>query len=257
MRPIPTTLLLLAATLAAGGCPVVPADRTTVVQPPPAPTIEPTPTPQYPPPDGVAVPLETGPLPGSPVPVEPAPTTTTTTTTTTTPGPLVIGTPAPPLPAPPPDPVVDPYPAVPVPYGARPVRVTMHGVILPGAGRPAYAPPPPAVIGYAASRMILSNDSGATICRLWLSPAADGVWGNELLGGQWMPPGSELAVSIDPSWPTWDLLAQDCNGYPVHEQRGWPLPSDGVWSIRPTAGLVPTVPRPATPAGPPPPTVVY
>ncbi|MBN1774023.1 MAG: hypothetical protein JXB32_22380 [Deltaproteobacteria bacterium] len=254
MRSIPLTLTFLAAALTVAGCPV-PADRPTVVQPPtPAPTIEPTPAPQYPPPEGVAVPVETGPLPPNPAPTDPDPTTTAaTTTTTTTPGPLVIGTPAPPLPDPPPDPIIDPYSAVTaVPGGARPVRVTMHGVILPGAGRPAYVPPPPTAIGYAASRLILSNDSGLTICRLWLSPTADGVWGNELLGGQPMPPGSELAVSIDPSWAAWDLLAQDCNGFAIHDQRGRPLPSDGVWSIRPMAASAP-----AMPAGPPPPTVVY
>lgn len=252
MRTTSLLCLPLAAAFAATGC-SPPADRPTVVQPPPAPTIDPTPAPQYPPPDGVQVPVETGPLPANPTAAEPE---TTTTTTTTTPGPLVIGTPPPPRPDPPPDPVIDPYSAVTaVPGGARPVRVTTHGVILPGAGRPAYVPPPPAVVGYVASRLILSNDTGLTICRLWLSPTADGVWGNELLGGQLMPPGSELAVSIDPSWPAWDVLAQDCNGYTIYEQRSRPLPSDGVWSIRPAAGLVPAGLVPATP-GPPPPTVV-
>lgn len=249
MRTTPCLCLFLAAAIAAGAC-SPPADRPTVVQPPPAPTIEPTPAPTYPPPEGVQVPVEHGPLPPRPAPADPE--SAATTTTTTTPGPLVIGTPAPPRPDPPPDPVIDPYSAVTaVPGGVRPVRVTTHGVIPPGAGRPAYVPPPPAVVGYTASRLILSNDSGLTICRLWFSPTADGVWGNELLGGLLLPPGSELAVSVDPSWPAWDVLAQDCNGLTIQELRGRPLPSDGVWSIRPAA-----TPAPAPP-GPPPPTVVY
>jgi hypothetical protein len=107
---------------------------------------------------------------------------------------------------------------------------------------------------------VVVNDSAQTICALYLAPTGQSGWGDDVLRGQTMPPRSELSLSLDAGYAAWDLLAADCNGYTLQEERSRALPANGVWSLRPAAVAV-AVTRPVpvpTPVvvGPPPPTMV-
>jgi hypothetical protein len=152
----------------------------------------------------------------------------------------------PPTPPPPPPPV----PAPPAP------TIVVQGIIPVGAALPAMpAPPPPTIVGGQAAGPVpvrIVNDTGMTICHLYASPAGYGSWGADLLGGQTIPAGATVSLSLDAAVAAWDLLAQDCRQVVLREERGLVPSWNVVWSLR-TAGVTPTVyaaPLPIPPPAP-------
>ena len=213
--------------------------------------VEPAPAPVYP----AGPPRTVEPTP-APVYVPP-----TTTMVQQPPPPTVVVQPAQPLPPPPP----------------AQIRVQVQGVIQSGAQPATYAPPPPTVVGYAPRDLVVTNDMGQTICRLYLSPATESGWGDDVLGNQTLPAGSQVVFSVDGGVAAWNLLAEDCGGSTIYQESGRAFPPNGMWSMRgpATAVAVVTPPRPAvitttapprpvvvghgpppTVVGPPPPTIV-
>ncbi|MBI5486524.1 MAG: hypothetical protein HY905_04255 [Deltaproteobacteria bacterium] len=255
-----TVRVLLLAALGVGGCFVAAAPAAQVVQPAPPSMIASTPAPAYVPPSTVAVGQAQVNPPATVVVQAPNPPPPTAT--------VVVRVPESPPPPPPPTVIVQaPNP----PPTTVTVTATTQGPMVVGT---VSAPPPPTIVGSVAPAAIaLANGTAYTICHLYLTPAGQSTWGNDLLGGQYMAPGSQLSVSLDATWGAWDLLAADCNGATILEERGRALPSNGVWSLRSAATAVVTRPVPvgvatvvgapvavpvAVPVGmgPPPPTIV-
>jgi hypothetical protein len=220
-------LLIVTMGIAAGACFVEPAPAPVYPAGPPR-TVEPTPAPVYTPPTATMV----QPQPPPTVVVQPAP--------TPTPRPAIV------VQAPPPPPAQ--------------IRVQVQGVIRSGTQPPAYAPPPPTVVGYAPRDLYVTNDMGQTICRLYVSPSGESGWGDDVLGDQTLPAGSQVVLAVDGGVAAWDLLAEDCGGNTIYEERGRGIPANGLWSVRGAATAVAVVgpPRPAivTTIAPPPPVVV-
>jgi hypothetical protein len=94
----------------------------------------------------------------------------------------------------------------------------------------------------AAEDLQIRNNSGGTVCYVYVSPCAVTQWGNDILGDQTLTPGDSATVNVNAG--CWDLKAEDCN-HAVLATRRVDVSGDMTWTL---AG--------ATAATPPPPAVI-
>ena len=109
---------------------------------------------------------------------------------------------------------------------------------------------PVGVVGGPVARMVdvhVVNGTGQVVCYLHVSPASDTQWGDDRLGEQTLPPGAVLRMQLDSRYPTWDLLAQDCDRGTLAELRDQPLPADGNFFLGASAPVPPPVELPPQP----------
>ena len=128
--------------------------------------------------------------------------------------------------------------------GGRPVvtRIT--------DGQPVQPAQATTVQNQAAVGVQFVNATGREVCRLFVSPATENSWGDDVLGRDTMPPGSSITLALPSAVAQWDLLATDCGGEPLAEMRGWPVPADGIWTISASSGLAAVVGSVPAQAGP-------
>ncbi|MBN1773164.1 MAG: hypothetical protein JXB32_17995 [Deltaproteobacteria bacterium] len=88
----------------------------------------------------------------------------------------------------------------------------------------------PTTVGTGAARLVqvhVINNTGQVVCYLHVSPASDTQWGDNRLAGQTLPHGAALRAQLDARYPTWDVLAQNCDRQTLAELRDQTLPADG------------------------------
>ncbi len=93
------------------------------------------------------------------------------------------------------------------------------------------------VAGEAADTVIVTlyNDSDGAVCYVYISPSTEDSWGDDWLGA------SETVASGDSrefevAVGTYDMLAKDCQGNVLDDQRGIALSDDWDWRIGQTGG---------------------
>jgi hypothetical protein len=75
----------------------------------------------------------------------------------------------------------------------------------------------------------LYNNSGVEICYVYISPSSSSEWGSDWLGNVTVPNGNYWSTRLP--MDTYDMLAEDCNGYIVDEQYGVALTGNSEWSL--------------------------
>jgi hypothetical protein len=87
-------------------------------------------------------------------------------------------------------------------------------------------------IGGGSGDFRLENESGQTICYVFISPTTSDVWGDDWLGDDEVIEDGDARVFDVPAGD-YDLLATDCNQNTVAEVRLVTVPSSGyTWTIR-------------------------
>lgn len=85
------------------------------------------------------------------------------------------------------------------------------------------APADPAAGGNSSLQVI--NQSGVDVCYLLISPSTASVWGEDWLGSQILPAGSDMTFSLNAG--IWDMLALDCDQNVILEQYEITVPDGG------------------------------
>jgi len=85
------------------------------------------------------------------------------------------------------------------------------------------APVEPGSAGDSSLQVI--NQSGIDICYLLISPNTASVWGEDWLGSQILPAGSDQTFTLDAG--TWDVLALDCDQNVILEEYQVIVPDGG------------------------------
>jgi hypothetical protein len=92
--------------------------------------------------------------------------------------------------------------------------------------------------------LTLYNDSGTTICYVYISPSADTSWGDDRLGSaETVPSGESRRFTVLPE--TYDLRAEDCNSNALSTRWEVTVADSTEWVVYP--------PAPPATAPPPPP----
>lgn len=93
------------------------------------------------------------------------------------------------------------------------------------------------VAGEAANTVIVTlyNNSGQTVCYVYISPSTEDSWGDDWLGS------SETVASGDSrefevAVGTYDVMARDCQRNALDDRRGVALSDDWDWTISPVGG---------------------
>jgi len=77
--------------------------------------------------------------------------------------------------------------------------------------------------------LTLYNYSGVEVCYVYISPSSNSEWGGDWLGNYTIPNGERWSTRLPMG--TYDLLAEDCNGYTIDEQYGIVLTGDSEWML--------------------------
>ena len=85
------------------------------------------------------------------------------------------------------------------------------------------APVDPSAGGNSSLQVI--NQSGVDVCYLLISPTTASVWGEDWLGSQVLPAGSDMTFSLNAG--IWDMLALDCDQNVILEQYEITVPEGG------------------------------
>jgi hypothetical protein len=116
-----------------------------------------------------------------------------------------------------PQPTPTPFPPTPTPVPPTPI--------------PPTNPPAPQPAGGTASVQIV-NQSGTTICYVYISPSTDTQWGDDQLGsGNVIAAGDSFTITDIPAG-TYDFRADDCSGNTLAEEYGVTLPGGPfTWTV--------------------------
>jgi hypothetical protein len=80
--------------------------------------------------------------------------------------------------------------------------------------------------------LTMINNSGDTVCYVYISPTTDDTWGDDWLGStETISNGSRRTFYVSPG--NYDLRADDCSGNAMVEEYGVNLNSDTDWTISP------------------------
>jgi len=101
----------------------------------------------------------------------------------------------------------------------------VRGVSISGAGFVWVIPDVPVTV-----RMV--NNSGATVCYVFISPSTDRAWGGDWLGeSETIGPGGSRDFAVPPG-EDFDMMAADCDQNTLDDQRGIPITGEiYTWTI--------------------------
>jgi hypothetical protein len=149
--------------------------------------------------------------------------------------------------APPPPPApVEPEPAAPAqpptqPPAQPPAPASPgtpgddKGDSQPAPANPPAAPPP----GASTQTLTLVNDSGQSVCYVYISATTDQYWGDDWLGSsEIVSSGTSRAFSVPSGF--YDLKAEDCSHNTMAVQWAADLTSPGTWTISSSAAPPPS-----------------
>jgi hypothetical protein len=116
--------------------------------------------------------------------------------------------------------------------------------VIPGAAPTPTSPPPtlppvPTPTTPAMGGITLVNQSGQTVCYVYISPVTDTTWGDDQLGGsEVIETGSSRTFDVAPG--AYDLRADDCNRTVLAEERGITVTPEGItWTLTGSAAQPP------------------
>lgn len=83
-----------------------------------------------------------------------------------------------------------------------------------------------------SGNLTLVNNSGTTVCYVYISPTSDTTWGDDWLGSsETISNGSSRSFTVTPG--DYDLRADDCNHNVLDDTRGVRIGSSSTtWTIR-------------------------
>jgi len=87
-------------------------------------------------------------------------------------------------------------------------------------------------IPYVPVTLRMVNNSGSTVCYVFISPSTDSAWGGDWLGrSETIGPGGSRNFAVPPG-QDFDMMAADCDQNTLHDQRGIAI-SDEIttWTI--------------------------
>lgn len=117
---------------------------------------------------------------------------------------------------------------------------------IPGAApTPTSPPPPPATLPplppttAPTGGLTLVNQSGQTVCYVYISPVTDTTWGEDQLdASEVIDAGSSRTFDVAPG--AYDLRADDCSRAVLAEERGVTVTAEGItWTLSGTASQPP------------------
>jgi hypothetical protein len=85
-----------------------------------------------------------------------------------------------------------------------------------------------------AVSVTLFNNSGQTVCYVYISPSTSSEWGDDWLGADVVGDGN--SYTFDVAAGTYDFKAEDCDHNAMDTQFGIALSGDWDWTINPTGG---------------------
>lgn len=107
--------------------------------------------------------------------------------------------------------------------------------VPPTAAPPTQIPPtpvPPTPTASGMAELIVKNDSGFSICSVYISPVESESWGeNALAADEVVRSGSQRVFQVPEG--SYDLLANDCDGNLVAYYMGLDLQGSMTWSLDP------------------------
>lgn len=108
--------------------------------------------------------------------------------------------------------------------------------VLPTAAPPTAVPPtqaPPTQPSPGIAELMLKNDSGITVCAVYISTTESDSWGdNRLTGSEAIQSGSSRNFQVPEG--SYDVRADDCDGNPVSEEvQGQQISGEMTWTISP------------------------
>ena len=86
-----------------------------------------------------------------------------------------------------------------------------------------------AVPSGAAVSFYVTNNSGQTICYLYISPVTDDTWNDDWLGDSVLDNGNGMEFFVTPG--EYDLLASDCDGEAIEVVWGATITGDEEWVV--------------------------
>ncbi|MBN1953568.1 MAG: hypothetical protein JW900_00840 [Anaerolineae bacterium] len=82
------------------------------------------------------------------------------------------------------------------------------------------------------SQLVMINNSGSTVCYVYISPTTDTTWGDDWLGmTETVSNGSRRTFDVDPG--SYDLRAEDCSDNVLAEEYGVDISGTVEWTINP------------------------
>ncbi|MBN1177800.1 MAG: hypothetical protein JXD18_01200, partial [Anaerolineae bacterium] len=81
------------------------------------------------------------------------------------------------------------------------------------------------------------NDSGQTICYVYISPVTSDTWGESWIApgdGSSIPSGNSRSFTVSAS--SYDLMVQDCNGNEIARQMTFIVDRDATWTVPGSGG---------------------
>lgn len=86
--------------------------------------------------------------------------------------------------------------------------------------------------GGSSGNLTLVNNSGTTVCYVYISPVTDTTWGDDWLGSsETISNGSSRGFTVAPG--DYDLRADDCNHNVLDDTRGVRIGSSNTtWTVR-------------------------
>lgn len=92
------------------------------------------------------------------------------------------------------------------------------------------------VVTTPSATLTLSNNSGQTVCYVYISPSDSPTWGDDWLGSDVVPSGGSYVFSVPPG--SYDLMAENCSSNEIDTRWSVSLSGSYSWSIAPVNATV-------------------